>query len=346
MAAKNSRGLNSLTNNKLIFGGIAVLVVLVFVGTLTFLQSIYQTSTYYVINQDVATRTLITPDMLTAIVTSDGTEPPTSFGIAEIQSGAYYSKYPLVAGDILTSSNVGALDDISVGVPDNWVITNFSVDADDAVGGRIKRGYYFDMLVTTTEGSFYPFVNVLVLDTSVDLNNASSNNAADTSEAKSGQTSQYVVGMSPENAALLQDIVSRYGNSIKLVLSPRQNEYNKPQLASYAGLFSYNIYENGVIWPGESNSGEITNYTFQDIERDKYGRPINGLYGCIDKAGNNHFNWSATTECEGTNPSKDTDTDIDTTPTTKPTVEATIKPTTEATVEPTVESSVTPTPQP
>lgn len=272
MALRKPAGGVGLRNNKLIFAGIAFLILLVFAGALTLLKSIYQTETYYVLKADVATRSQIVPEMLEPVTTSAGTAPKAALGIAEVQAGYMYSKYPLVKGDILTPSNVGGFEDISVGVPDEWVVTSFSVNADNAVGGRIRRGVYFDMMVATNDGAFYPFVNVLTLDTTVSLSNASSAQAADTEEAHAGQTSQYVVGMPPDDAARLQQVMKRYGQDIKLVLSPRQNEYNAPQLASYTGIFKY---ENDT-----KNMGVGTDYTFTPLKRDAFGRPIAQVDNC------------------------------------------------------------------
>lgn len=292
-------------STKLVWLAMAVLLVFVFVGSLTLLKSVYQTETYYVLNQDIPTRTQITMDMLTPVVTSKGTAPGGSPKMTEdqkqkernsilsaVQSGIVFSQFPMVAGDVLSPSNAGGLTDISVGVPDTWVITNFSVGADDAVGGRIQRGYYFDMMVLTDQGAFYPFVNVLALDTTTNLASASSNNAANTAEAHAGQTTQYVVGMSPANAAKLQDLVHTYGGNIRMVLSPRQNEYASPRLMDYSGLFKYDINLDGVIAPGlqpvydakgnpvdldgdgKPDYRESTDYTFKDVQRDQFGRPI------------------------------------------------------------------------
>lgn len=272
MAIRKTGGGGGLRNNKLIFAGIAFLILLVFAGALTLLKSIYQTETYYVLAADVPTRTQIMPEMLEPITTSAGTAPASALDISDVQAGYVYTKYPLLKGDILTASNVGGFDDISVGVPDEWVVTSFSVGADDAVGGRIRRGVYFDFMVATNDGAFYPFVNVLALDTTVSLANASSSEAADTEEAHAGQTSQYVVGMSPEDAARLQQITKKHGQDIKLVLSPRQNEYAPPQLASYTGVFKY---ENDT-----KNLGEGTDYTFTPRERDAFGRPIAKAANC------------------------------------------------------------------
>ena len=263
-------------NNRFLIFVIVLVAVLVFVTFATFAQKIFQTETYYVLNQDVPTRTQITTEMMAPVTTSEGTAPAAAFGLEVVQTGDAYSKYPLKAGDILT------LEDISVGVPDTWVVTNFSVGADDAVGGRIQRGTYFDLMVATQEGSFYPFVNVLALDTTVDLSGASSADAADTEEAHAGQTTQYVVGMSPENAAKLQTIVKQYSGSLKLVLSPRANEYQKPQLSDYDGLFTYDQSVDGSIWPGYSDLGELTDYTFTRIKRDEFGEPIEKVKNCSE----------------------------------------------------------------
>lgn len=309
MAAK-ATGL--FKNSKVILIAIVVLLAFVFVGTLTVLKSVYQTETYYVLNQDIPTRTQITMDMLTPVVTSAGTAPGGSPKMTEaqrdkerneilsaVQAGTVYSQFPMVAGDVLSPSNAGGLTDISVGVPDTWVITNFSVGADDAVGGRIKRGYYFDMMVLTDQGTFYPFVNVLALDTTTDLSNASSDNAVNTDEAHQGQTTQYTVGMSPANAAKLQDLVHEYGGNIRMVLSPRQNDYAAPRLMDYSGLFKYDTDIDGVIAPGlqpvydkngkpvdldgdgKDDYREATDYSFTDVERDQFGRPIS----TVDNAG-------------------------------------------------------------
>lgn len=273
---------NIKSNNWVLIALIVAVAIALFIVFATAATRIFQTENYYVLNQDVPTRTQITPDMLDTITASEGTAPAAAIGIEEVQSGDVYTQYPLLAGDILTMSNVGGREDISVGIPDEWVVTNFSVGADDAVGGRIQRGTYFDMMIVqsgTPEeggGSTYPFVNILALDTTVDLSSASSADAAESEEAHDGQTTQYVVGMSPEDAGKLQHIMSQYGGNIKLVLSPRQNEYKAPQLNEYTGKFSYNEDD------APKNMGENTDYTFRDVERDEFGAPLEqpGEYSC------------------------------------------------------------------
>lgn len=266
-----------MKNNTFLWGLAAVLGLGVAAVVLTLFLNLIQTETYYVLKEDVPSRAVVTPDMLEPVTVSKGGAPEAALGLEEVQSGSVFAAHPLLAGDILTLSNVGSREDISVGIPDEWVITNFSVGADDAVGGRIQRGYYFDMLVTTEAGSFYPFVNVLALDTTVDLASASSSDAVNTEEAQAGQTTQYVVGMSPENAAKLHQIMRNYGDSIKLVLSPRQNEYAEPNLDAYSNggdLFSFNPSDGPV------NLGEGTDYTFTVLPRDDFGRITESLVTC------------------------------------------------------------------
>lgn len=261
-------------NNIFLLGLAAVLGLGIAILALMLFLNMIQTETYYVLKEDVPSRAVIDPEMLEPVVVSKGGAPATALTIADVQSGGVFAAHPLLAGDILTMSNVGGREDISVGVPDEWVITNFSVGADDAVGGRIQRGYYFDLLVADPNGGFYPFVNVLALDTTVSLSGASSADAVNTEEATAGQTTQYVVGMTPENAAKLHQIMATYSSSVKLVLSPRQNEYEKPRMSDYEGVFAYR--------PGDSplNLGVGTDYTFTVLERDAFGRLAEELKNC------------------------------------------------------------------
>lgn len=280
MASKGKKGAK---NNGVILGGILVVGLLLFIAVFSLANKVFQTETYYILNQDVATRTQVAPEMLDPVTTTEGTAPAAAIGLDDVQTGNVYTQFPLFAGDILTMSNVGTMEDISTGIPDNWVVTNFSVGADDAVGGRIQRGSYFDMMVIDEDGDtqtvFYPFVNMLALDTSVDLSSASSAEAVDSEEAKAGQTTQYFVGMSPENAAKLQGISSKYSGKIKLVLSPRQNQYNKPVISDFNKMFAFTKGDD-VIWPGKSDKGEITDSTFTPVERDQFGKPKEALENC------------------------------------------------------------------
>lgn len=277
---KGAAGANK--NNKLIILAIIGAVAILFFSVLMLAQKIFQTETYYVLNQDVPTRTQIMPEMLEAIPTSEGTAPKAAIGIQEIQAGLTFTRYPVQAGEILTMSNTaGDRTELTTGIPDDWVVTNFNVSADNAVGGSITRGKYFDIMIVDELGAFYPFVNMLTLDTSISLNSASNSGAIDSEEAKSGQTSQYFVGLTPENAAKLQVIMKRYGNdNIRLVESPKQNEYASPRLEDYEGTFSYDQGIDGTIWPGEIDGKEITDKNFTVIERNKDMSPKEAVKPC------------------------------------------------------------------
>jgi len=265
-----------MKNNTFLWGIAALLGLGIGGAVLVLVLNLIQTETYYILNEDVPSRAQVTPEMLQPVDVNIGGAPEAALGLEEVQAGGVFTAHPLLAGDILTLSNVGNREDISVGIPDEWVITNFSVGADSAVGGRIQRGYYFDMLVADETGGFYPFVNMLALDTTVDLAGASSADAANTEEAQAGQTTQYVVGVSPENAAKLHNVMAKYGTNVKLVISPRQNEYEKPQLTDYEGVFSY------AAGDAPLNLGEGTDYTFTILERDEFGRLTEELNDCSE----------------------------------------------------------------
>lgn len=280
--AKNKAGALTSKNNTFTLVALGALLLVVFFILLSVLRSFFQTETYYVLDgpgETYPARTLVTADILEPVVVPKGATPPTAVSLEEIQGSStpIRTKHPLQGGDIITTTNAESGGDIQHGIPDDWVVTNFSVGADSAVGGRITYGDYFDILVASDNGSFYPFVNVLALDTTVDLSSASSAAAAETSEAYEGQTSQYVVAMSPENAARLHTVVEKYKTDIRLVMSPKQNEYNTPRVDDYDGVYSVNDSDQ-PIWPGQAtdssgNEVEITDSNFTPIQRNEAGEP-------------------------------------------------------------------------
>ncbi len=258
------------TKNNAFLWGLAAFLGLGVAGiVLTIFLNLIQTETYYILNEDVPSRTTISEEMMVPVTVNKGGAPEAAIGLADIQTGNVISSHPLLAGDILTLSNVGTQTDISAGVPDEWVITNFTVAEGSALGGRIQKGYYFDMLVVDGAGGFYPFINVLALDTAVDI--AQSSEGGDGAAATSGE---YVVAMTPENAAKLHQVVAQYGGNIKLLLSPRQNEYAQPRIGDYEGFFSYTQGDEPI------NLGAGTDYTFTSLQRDEFGRLIETLVSC------------------------------------------------------------------
>lgn len=240
----------------LLIVGIIVASVVLFTIVLSTLRTLTATEEYYQLTTEIPANTQITPDMVEAVVTQEGTAPQ-SLGMGAIQTGNVYSRYSMDPGDILMNSNVvSALESVDFAVPEGWVVTSFSVGADNAVQGRIRTGDYFDMMVLNDNGeAFYPFVNVLVLDTSVSLGNASSSEAIDTPEAQAGQTEQYTVAMTPEDAAKLQSTMARY-STVKLVKPQSQDEFTELDIREYAGLFSISGNGQDAVWPGEEQGNE------------------------------------------------------------------------------------------
>lgn len=264
---------SKLQDSKLIIAAIVALALVSFFLFVFLLRGFFQTETYYVLNEDIGPRVQISAEQLDPRVVSDGQAPPNALSLADVQTGGLYTQYPLRAGDIISESSVGALSDIRVGVPDSWTITSFGVSADDAVGGRITRGTHFDIIAidnTLDEPrAFYLFNNVLALDTTVSMEGASSADAVDTEEAQSGMTEQYVVGMRPEEAAFFHMAVEEY--DIRLVLSPRENEYQQPDQERIRGFFDLSEID-GNWEPIEI--GTMTDNTFMPVERDENGRPV------------------------------------------------------------------------
>lgn len=232
--------------NSFIIFLIILVAVAVFVTFAKVTQSTFKTETYYVLGENVNALDVISPDMLVPVTTSEDGLPENALDVSLFQNtddNPRRAKYNLDAYDILTPSNtfVGNFHHaLTRDLPDDLVVTNFSVPADDAVGGTIERGTYFDIMVATPEGSFYPFLNVRALNTTVDLSEATSPDAIDTEESQSGMKTQYYVAMTPENAAKLHSIIQTYPQNIKLVLSPKANLYQSPQISDYTGMFQYN----------------------------------------------------------------------------------------------------------
>lgn len=258
-----------------------------FILSMTWLQSLAKTSTYYVLLDDVPAKTMIFPDMLHPVVTSEDTEPMNAITLEEVEESIEYgppliTQIPLEAGDPIVYSVVSGYKDLSVYIPDSWVLTSFGVPADNAVGGRIRAGYYFDMLVTIDDRTYYPFVNMLALDTTISMDDVSSSDAVDTGEAYEGQTSQYVIGMPPGDAARLQNLMVDYEDTVRLVLSPRENEYDEPDLEAYTGAFTWNSIEPDLEtdFPDPINMGEETGVEIDPGDRDIFGRPIEEPKNC------------------------------------------------------------------
>ena len=281
-------------NNKLPIIVIVIAMAVALTGTLAFFSKVIQTETYWVLGQSVPQRSQVTPDMLVEVEVNKGGAPLTveNGGITltdvEVSTGNVFTRIPLQAGDLVTTSNTtSGLSDIRVGLPDDWTVTSFSVPADNAAGGRITRGTYFDMMVYDSDSgkAFFPFVNLLALDTSVSLSGASSANAVNTQEAKMGQTELYYVGMPPSKIAEFETLV-KSGVEIKLFLTPIQNDYNDPNLDLYTNEDGSKMFEFDMNDYELTDSSFGVNSTFERYERDEFGRPLSFLPNGMPRDGN------------------------------------------------------------
>lgn len=191
-------------------------------------------STYYVLNQDVPARTVITSDMLAEVETAAGTEPPNALTPSSVVSEAIFTRVPLQTGDVVTPAVAGPLERIDTDLPDGYVVASFAVQPQDAVAGKIRRGDVIDVIavqqdalamddiasVATTPGmedtrAKVVLHRVLVLDVTTDPNTiaqgANDNTVAEgvvepgpeSAAIRGGIPQLYVVAVSPEDAATL-----------------------------------------------------------------------------------------------------------------------------------------------
>jgi Flp pilus assembly protein RcpC/CpaB len=212
------------------------------IPTFFLLQTVSSTTTFYVLNSDVPARTLITEDLLSPVTTSDGGQPRTALSLGDVLSSEVYTKYSLDAGDILTSSNAGALAPLSEGLPEDFVVASFKASPSVAAGGKLQRGDYVDLFVVSdqVEGatgftSHLFLQRVLILDATIDLDSNSSasadgtttsgegTSAADNSAYRSGVPVLFTVGISQADAARLA-VASNY--DMYVVLSSANSSAN------------------------------------------------------------------------------------------------------------------------
>lgn len=244
----------------------AFIIIILAAGIFFGLSQVLATESYYVLLNDIPPKTQVNSSMLKEVITAKGTAPQNAITLAEVNQGSVYSKYPLKAGDILTPSNTGITLDSSSGIPEDWVITSFNISADDAVGGNIARGDYFDIIgVSEEKGSQYLFHNVLAL--ALNYNQPSNEVTADGKVIPIGETLQYVIGMPAESAAMLHHTLEKY-EKIKLVLSPVSLKYKTRDVSNLTGVFLHDTTTEPV------DLFEGTDSSFKPVLRDDNGRPV------------------------------------------------------------------------
>ena len=257
-------GRSGSRKNLILVSGAALLVIVLSAVIFMTLSSLFKTETYYVLNTNVKAKQRITPEMVVARETAAGTGPIHALSMEEIQRGEVYSKYPLFAGDVVASSNAGPLSGITLGIPDDWLVTSFTINSTDAVGGILGKGDYADLLGINEDGAQYIFNNILILE--VKFLNDEYDGALE-GQTVVGETMHYTIGLPAEAVAYFHDALNRY-DIIKLVKSPTEINYKERDLDKLKGPFKYDSSIGNIdVFKG-------TDPTFTEVERDENGRPI------------------------------------------------------------------------
>lgn len=199
-------------------------------GALAILGRSADRSTYYVLNQDVPARTVISSEMLTEVETAAGTEPPNALTPSSVVTEAIFTRVPLQAGDVVTPAVAGPLERIDANLPDGYVVASFAVQPQNAVAGKVRRGDFIDVIAVQQDAVSMDDITapgmqdtrakivlhrVLVLDVTTDPNTiaqgATDNTVGDgiadpgpeSAAIRGGIPQLYVVAVSPEEAATL-----------------------------------------------------------------------------------------------------------------------------------------------
>lgn len=263
-------GEKSSRKNLILVGGSVLLVVILSAAIFATLTSLFSTENYYVLNSNVRAKQEITPDMVVARETAAGTAPVNALDMETIQRGGIYSRYPLYAGDVISHSNVGPLSGQSLGIPDDWGVTSFSIDSTDAVGGILGKGDYIDIVGINSQGAQYIFNNLLILEAKF-VNEEIGENVD--GQTVVGEIMHYTVGMPAKDIAYLHSALFNYSQGedpgvIRIVKAPYEINYAERNVSELDKPFKYGP-EIGNI-----DLIEGTDPTFTDIERDETGRPI------------------------------------------------------------------------
>lgn len=251
--------------NLILIGGASVLVIVLSAIIFITLTSLFSTENYYVLNTNVKAKQQITPEMVVARETAEGTGPVHALTMEEIQRGGVYSKYPLFAGDVVAKSNAGPLSGTPLGIPDDWVVTSFTINSTDAVGGILGKGDYADLLGVNEEGARYIFNNLLILE--VKFLNEEYDGTLD-GQTIVGEVMHYTIGLPAEDVAYLHDALDKY-EIVKMVKSPTEVNYQDRNVSNLKKPFRYNDKNTNI------DVIEGTDPTFTEIERDENGKPLN-----------------------------------------------------------------------
>lgn len=259
-----------------LFAAIASVVVAVLVFIL--MSQVTRTENYYVLNEDIPARTLITPELLEEKTVPAGAVPSNALTQGQLLSEDVFSLYALKANDVLTKSNVGELLPLTQGLPSNFVVASFAAAPNNSAAGNIKRGDYIDIVtiaqedVAAGEGvvATYVLQRVLVIDATIDLDNYDGGSSSgDSSEegttiTPSSQTGAipmlYTVGLTQEHALRLA-VATQY--DLFVVMSSRDSVGGKVDTTNLTPISSTNIWQE--VAP---DAGKKTDNTFGLSDKD------------------------------------------------------------------------------
>ena len=258
--------------NLVLIGGAATAIIVISAIIFMTLSSLFSTESYYVLNTNVKAKQQITPEMVEMRETAEGTAPVHALSMEEIQRGGVYSKYPLLAGDVVARSNAGPLSGTPLGIPDDWLVTSFTINSTDAVGGILGKGDYADLLGVKSSddggdggAAQYIFNNLLILE--VKFINEELDGEAE-GKTVVGEVMHYTVGLPADKVAFLHSALEQY-DTIKMIKAPTEVNYTKRNLLNLKDSFRYGPSVGNI------DVFEGTDPTFTEIKRDKDGRPIN-----------------------------------------------------------------------
>lgn len=253
-------------SNLVVAAGAGIAFVAVAGGLYYGLSQALAQETYYILNTDVPSKSQITPSMLNKIETSKGTAPQNALTAAQVETAQVFSRYPLKAGDIVTPSNTGSLQESGVGIPDDWVRTSFVIASENTADGTIGRGDYIDILITEENGdSRYLFTNILILDTVSE--SESTGQDKDGRVMSLGKQKQFNIGMPADSAAVLHSALSKQAGRMKILHAPYSTKY-KNRTEPYLGeKFNYANSTKATDLKAGTDS------TFKPVERNEDGSP-------------------------------------------------------------------------
>lgn len=243
------------------------------------LSNIVATTTYYVLNKDVPSRSQIVPDMLSPVVASKGSEPRNALSLEDVTFNAVYAKFALNTGDILTVSNTGDLIPLQQGIPDDYVVASFVVDANNAVAGKLATGNYIDIISTSSASdnaiAKYSLRHVLVMDVSSDPGSIGENQsgtvdadgnvtASNSDQLRQGVPTLYTVALPQGDAATLALIRD---SNLLVVLSPKESD--KKFVDANITKTEGQIYSDTPV----TDSGKGTDNSFGQAKKEEAAKP-------------------------------------------------------------------------